>query len=208
MWYAKAFINYSIHSSHKTYACGTLKAFINYCIRTSHKTYACGTLKAFINYFIRPRSSNVWMHIHFIYLGTQTQSYMDCNVFEYVKNRMYFSHIFEPAVTHTPYIQRSILKRIRSYAYSHRLLYKWIMHGKSHFITPDHQHSTKLKQIDIFGDNNRVNSSNFNATILKLSENSTIYFCMCLYLVTCSLGVTVSLLCRSQGRTISSPFTN
>ena len=110
------------------------------------------------------------MHIHFIYLGIQTQSYMDCNVFEHVKNGMYFSHIFEPAVTHTPYIQRSTLKRIRSYAYSHRLLYKWIMHGKSPFITPDHQHSTKLKQIDIFGDNNRVNSSNFNATILKFSE--------------------------------------
>ena len=32
------------------------------------------------------------------------------------------------------------------------------------------QYRTKLKQIDRFGDYNRVNSSNFNATILKFSE--------------------------------------
>ena len=31
------------------------------------------------------------------------------------------------------------------------------------------QHSTQLKSIDRFGDKNRVNSNNFNATILKLS---------------------------------------
>ena len=36
----------------------------------------------------------------------------------------------------------------------------------------------------------------------------TIHFCKCFYLVTCFVRVTVSLLCRSQGRTISSPSTN
>ena len=39
-------------------------------------------------------------------------------------------------------------------------------------------------------------------------RNSTIHFRMCFYLLTCFLRVTVSLLCRSQARTISSPFTN
>ena len=38
-------------------------------------------------------------------------------------------------------------------------------------------------------------------------RNSTIHFDMCLYLVPYFLRVTVSLLCRSQGRTISSSFT-
>ena len=42
----------------------------------------------------------------------------------------------------------------------------------------------------------------------NLMRNSTIHFRMLLYLETCFLGVTVSLLCRSQGRTISSPKTN
>ena len=32
------------------------------------------------------------------------------------------------------------------------------------------KHLTKLKSIDRFGDKNQVNSSNFNATILKFSE--------------------------------------
>ena len=36
-------------------------------------------------------------------------------------------------------------------------------------------------------------------------RNSTIYFRMFIYLVTCFLGVTVSLLCRSQRRIIRLP---
>ena len=44
------------------------------------------------------------------------------------------------------------------------------MHGKSLSITTDPQHRKKIKSIDRFGDQNRVNSSNFNATILKFSE--------------------------------------
>ena len=39
-------------------------------------------------------------------------------------------------------------------------------------------------------------------------RKSTIHFCTCLYLVACFLRDTVSLLCRSQGRTISSSFIN
>ena len=39
-------------------------------------------------------------------------------------------------------------------------------------------------------------------------RNSTINFLMFLYLVLCFLRVTVYLLCRSQGRAISSPITN
>ena len=37
-------------------------------------------------------------------------------------------------------------------------------------------------------------------------RNTTIHFPMCLYLVTCLMRVMVSLLCRSQGQAISSPF--
>ena len=39
-------------------------------------------------------------------------------------------------------------------------------------------------------------------------RNLIIHFLLCLYLVTCFLRVRVSLLCWSQGRTISSSFTN
>ena len=39
-------------------------------------------------------------------------------------------------------------------------------------------------------------------------NNTNINFRMCVYLVTCFLTVAVSLLCRSKGRKISSPFCN
>ena len=56
---------------------------------------------------------------------------------------------------------------------NHTLLFKWTEHGKSSSITTDPQQRTKLKQITVnrrLGDNNRVNASNFNATIFKFSE--------------------------------------
>ena len=70
------------------------------------------------------------------------------------------------------------------------------------------QHHAKLKLIDKFGDANRVNSSNFIAWRSDFLRKWTIHFRMFFYLVTCFLRVMVSLLCRSQARTISFPFTN
>ena len=60
------------------------------------------------------------------------------------------------------------------------------------------KHRSILKKINWFSDNNRANSSNFNATILKFSRKSKINFRMILYLVICFLRVKVSLLCRLQ----------
>ena len=52
--------------------------------------------------------------------------------------------------------------------------------------------------IQRFGDKNRVNSSNFNDTNLKLYQNSISNFRMFFYLETCFPTVTVCLKCRSQ----------
>ena len=55
---------------------------------------------------------------------------------------------------------------------------------KNAVIKTDPQHHTKLsKLIDLvnFNDKNRINSCNFNDTILKFLRNSTIHFRMCLY---------------------------
>ena len=71
------------------------------------------------------------------------------------------------------------------------------------------QNYCKLIDFANFVDRNLVNSSNFNAMILKFSEKFDYHrFSRVLNLVTCSLRVMVSLLCRSKGRTISSPFPN
>ena len=51
----------------------------------------------------------------------------------------------------------------------HRLLYKWTMHGKSPSITTDPR-PYKIKVNSKIGDKNRVNTSNFKAKIIKLSE--------------------------------------
>ena len=48
-----------------------------------------------------------------------------------------------------------------------------------------HQHGTKVKLIDRFGDAKRVNSRNFNAIISHFLRNWTIRYRMFLHLVTC-----------------------
>ena len=58
--------------------------------------------------------------------------------------------------------------------------------------------SYKIEVIDWFGDKNCVNSSNLMPRLLNFLRNPTTHFRMFLYLVTCFLKVTVSLLCRLQ----------
>ena len=58
--------------------------------------------------------------------------------------------------------------------------------------------STPYKINVNFGDQNWLNSSNFNETIPKYSEKFDHPFRTFFYLVTCFLRVTVSLLCRLQ----------
>ena len=55
-----------------------------------------------------------------------------------------------------------------------------------------------------FGDKNQVISAISNFTVLKFFEKFDNPFS---HLVTCFLRVTVSMMCQSQGRTISSSFT-
>ena len=55
---------------------------------------------------------------------------------------------------------------------------------------------------------NKKQSFSFFSRLSDLLRNSDIDFRMCLYLVTCFSRVTVFLLCWSQVRKISSPFTN
>ena len=54
----------------------------------------------------------------------------------------------------------------------------------------------------------RIEFTNFISTTLRFSEKFDHTICLFLYLVICLLRVTVSLLCRSQARIISSPVTN
>ena len=73
--------------------------------------------------------------------------------------------------------------------------------------TPYKINVNNSKFID-FVDKNRVISTTLIALFSNFLRNSSIHFRMFLYLVTCFLRVTVWILYRSQGRTISSSFTN
>ena len=96
--------------------------------------------------------------------------------------------------------------------YYHRLLYLWTTDGRlvykcQHHNGPPTPYKIKINRLIV------VMRIELTRAILmpglsNFLSNSTIYFHMCLYLVPCFLRVMVSLLCRSQGRIISSPFIN
>ena len=82
---------------------------------------------------------------------------------------------------------------------SHGLFYKYTEHRKSPKIATGQktvEKLSKLLQIDSFGDKNAVNSSNFNATILKFYDKFAHKFSHVFIFGNIFLRVAVSLQCR------------
>ena len=73
--------------------------------------------------------------------------------------------------------------------------------------TDPERHTNKSKLIDLVM---RIELTRefLSSRLSDFQRNSIIHFRMFLSLVTCFLSVAVSLLCRSQARIITSPFTN
>ena len=99
------------------------------------------------------------------------------------------------------------------YMLCHKLLYKWTARSRVvnlKIITSQRTpvpYEIKLNLIDLEMRFELIRT----ILSLRLSDflrNLTMHFRMFLYLVTCFLRLTMSLLCRSQARTISSPNTN
>ena len=80
----------------------------------------------------------------------------------------------------------------------HIFLYKWTMHGKSPSVTTDPNTVQNLYKLLDFVRRIKLTRAILLLTRANFLRNSTIDFCIFLYLVTCFPRVTVSLLCRLQ----------